>query len=1228
MKKSLFFLIAAGWLFHGCTGKLNVSKTETFRHDALPVTHENNNVKKGNPSLPAPRRGEVLFLGNLSKHHDSGKYAPWMAISLFKQGINVTYTVDLNDLNSENLNKYDGLIIYANYDSLSASQEQALKAFVEGGKGLIPLHSACGCFKNSAWYLKTIGGQFKSHDVGNFTGTIINKSHPVMIGLNEFDTWDETYVHQNINPDMTVLMERTEGSVHEPYTWVRNQGKGRVFYTAYGHNDSTWTKPGFMRLVDNGVLWAIGDEVKDQIARLNRPNVDIYSPDIEANFTKRHLVPKMQEALSPEQSQKLIQVPVDFDVKLFASEPDITNPIAMSWDEKGRLWIVESVDYPNTFLETDGAANDRIKICEDTDGDGKADKFTIFADKLNIPTSIVFANGGVVVAMAPYFVFLKDTNGDDKADVRENIMNGWDKGDTHFGPSNLQYGFDNKIWGVVGSGFTGTTKDGKNLNFRTGVYHLNPDGTGFEFLANTSNNTWGLGFSEENNVFISTANNTHSAYYSMPARYTQRALPVSTSNAESVDPQSAVLPVQKIDGHYDSHTMTPNLRQVDVVGGFTSAAGHHLYTARNFPKEYWNRMAFVCEPTVRLLHNAVIEPKGSGFTEKDNWNMMASSDEWFGPVHAEVGPDGALWVADWYNFIIQHNVFSEQQAPSEMVLPFKDQPRGQGNAFISPLRDINFGRVYRVVYKKAKPYTAVKLSKDDLPGLLAALQNDNMFWRMTAQRLLVESKNLAALPELYKIISNNKVDEIGLNSPAVHALWTLQGLGVLNGTNAEALQVVTKALSHPAAAVRKAAVQVMPANQQGIKAIEISNISNDPNLNVRLSAIMVIAALPPSLKMGELIFNATSNAENMKDEWIPKALLAAAITHEEGFRAASKIAASASATATLNLTDRIKKAISQEVYNLPRRGTMVYPPDVTGKEIIIKASVSKGQRPLQGMIMAQGGKDNGYGLFIQDGKMNFVVKQAGTAYKAVTEKELPEKFDVMAKLLKDGRMSIEIDGSETAKGKAVSLFKEPLKEGVRVSQDVNSPDKIGTYEGTFAFAGNVQNPSLELQKSGKETQVPASKANAAKPETKTTAAKPAAKTADADSKTQKGTTISLKVVQNVLQYDKKMFTVKAGQKVTINFENPDFMQHNVVILKPGSREKVGAAADLMAADPKGAEKSYVPRMPEVLFFTKLLNPQEETSLQFTAPSQAGDYPFICTFPGHWRIMNGIMKVVK
>lgn len=1150
----------------------------------------------------APRRGEVLFLGNTGKHHDSGKYAPWLAISLFKKGVNLTYTTDLNDLNTENLSHYDGLIIYANHDSLSAAQEGAMKNFVEGGKGLIPLHSASGCFKNSAWYIKTIGGQFKSHGTGSFATTIVDKKHPVTQGLAEFTTsWDETYVHQNLNPDMTVLMTRAEGNRPEPYTWVRNQGKGRVFYTAYGHNDSTWTNPGFQKLVNNGVLWALGGTVQQQIARLTIPNVDIYESSgmAIADYTKRHLVPKMQEALTPEESKKLMQVPVDFDVQLFAAEPDITNPIAMSWDERGRLWIVESVDYPNTFLETDGAANDRIKICEDTNGDGKADKFTVFADKLNIPTSMVFANGGVVVSMAPHFVFLKDTNGDDRADVRENIMTGWDKNDTHFGPSNLQYGFNNKIWGVVGSGFNGTTKDGKTLNFRTGVYNLNPDGTGVDFLANTSNNTWGLGLTEDNNVFISTANNTHSAFYSMPARFMQRSLPGSTVQA-----------VQKIDGHYDSHTMTPNMRQVDVVGGFTSAAGHHFYTARSFPKSYWNRVAFVCEPTVRVIHNAVVEPKGAGFTEKDGWNFLASSDEWVGPVQAEVGPDGALWVADWYNFIIQHNVFVERQAPSEMVLPFKEQPKGQGNAFDSPLRDVNFGRVYRIVYKKARPYQPVALNKNDPAGLVAALQNDNMFWRMTAQRLLVESKNLAALPDLYKLIAKPDVDEIGLNSPAVHAIWTLHGLGALTGANGEALRVVSAALKHPAAGVRKAAIETLPPTSQTLDQIQKVGLLNDPSLNVRMAAVLATVMLPPSEAVGAALYRASRQADNEADEWMTRALFAAAATHRAGFLAEAAKNPLPATTPETSLSRRLLAGLDKEVYALQRRATIAFPPDVTGKEIIIKGSVAKGNRDLEGFIVGQGGQDGGYGLYVKDNRLTMAVKQNGQVYTATTTESLPSTFDFESRLANNGEMLLFIDGKPAAKGKAPSLFTKPLTDVVRVQRDFTGDNSIGAYAGAytnaFDFAGNVQNATLEVRQPTTDSQASTGRVTAS----------------------DKATVLTIKVVEEQMKYDTKVITVKAGRPVVLTLENPDGMQHNIVICKTGTVEKVGKAADALTRDPKGLEKNYVPQMPEVLAATKLVNPGEAFTLEFTAPTKPGDYPFICTFPGHWRIMQGIMRVEK
>lgn len=1171
-RNTFLIVFSALLIIWGCTRKQNISQVNTTPTEG--------------------RRAEVLFLGHESKHHDSGKYALWMAIKLFRSGINMTYTTSLNDINPANLAKYDGLIIYANHEVLPKEQEEALKAFVEGGKGLIPLHSASGCFRNSEWYIKTIGGQFASHKTGIFKNVILKADHPIMKGIGEFETFDETYVHKNLNSDITVLGERVEGNHREPYTWIRTEGKGRIFYTAYGHEDKTWTNIGFLDLVRNGVLWALGDQVRKQIEALNIPDPDIYQADTIAGFTQRHVVPKMQPALTAAESKKLIQTPVDFDIKLFAAEPDITNPIAMSWDERGRLWIVESVDYPNTFKETDGASNDRIKICEDTDGDGVADKFTVFADNLNIPTSMVFANGGVIVSMAPDFVFLKDTDGDDVADIREVIMTGWNKFDTHAGPSNLQYGFDNKIWGVTGySGFNGKI-NGQQVNFPQGVYRLNPDGSDFEYLANTSNNTWGLGFSEDNNVFISTANNTHSAFYSIPGKHTQRFLNSAKPSVQSV---------QKIDGHYDAHPLTPNLRQVDVVGGFTSAAGHHLYTARNFPKEYWNRIAFICEPTIRLVHNAIIEKDGAGFKEKDGWNFLASSDEWFGPVQATVGPDGAVWVADWYNFIIQHNVFVPRQAPSEFVLPFIEQPHGQGNAFHSEMRDLNHGRIYKVVYKNAKKQPQLKLSKSDLPGLVAALKNDNMFWRMTAQRLLVEAQNKSVAPELVKIASDQSVDEIGLNSPAIHALWTLHGLGMVMEQNPDVMKAVESALKHPAAGVRKATVQVLPASANSYQLLVKYNLLQDADLNTRLAAWTAVADYPASDEIGESVYKATLNKKNEDDKWMYKILQAAAAQHEVGFnKAAAKSAG--------GFAKEITESLANEQYSLGRRNTIVFSPDVSGKEISVTTTLSKNQEgKLEGFVVGQGGKDGGYSLYVKDNKVVFAVVQHGSHARISSKDPLPEKFSVQADLNNGGAMSLKIDGKEVASGKAHMLFAAPIWPALRSGEDHNSEDRLGDYTGGFPFVGNVQDTKVSFRKSTGNVQVN-----------------------NATALQQKGNSqqISLSVVPDMMQYTEKLIKVKAGEKVVIFFDNPDGMQHNLLIIKPGTLQKIGKAADDMLRDPKAADKQYVPASSDVLHYTRLLNTGESVTLEFTAPDKPGDYPYVCTFPGHWRGMNGILRVEK
>ncbi len=1137
-----------------------------------------------------PRRLELFFLGHDSKHHDSEQLAGILAQEYFTKGINITYSTDPEDLTKEDLWRYDGLILYANHDSISPAQEKGLLDFVRSGKGFIPLHSGSYCFRNSPEVVALIGGQFKSHGGGSFSAEIVMPEHPVMKGVEPFTTeWDETYVHDKKADDIVVLMERVDSTGREPYTWVKEYGKGRVFYTAFGHDERTFRNPGFLKLVHNGIMWAVGEEAA---AKLNGFTIaqPTYQEATMPNYEKRNPPPRYQLPLSPEESQTLIQIPPGFHLELFASEPDIKKPIAMDWDEKGRLWIVETVDYPNTVRDDKGAGDDRILICEDTDEDGKADKFTVFAEGLNIPTSLTFANGGVIIAQAPDFLFLKDTDGDDKADVKEVLIHGWGTFDTHAGPSNLQYGLDNNVWGTVGySSFEGTI-GGKPYKFGSGVYRFAPDGQQFEFLANTSNNTWGLGFSEDFDVFVSTANNEHSDFFAIPNRYYEKA-------------QLREKGIEKIDAHYGMHVLTKDLRQVDVHGGFTAASGHRLYTARAFPQTYWNRIAFVAEPTGRLVHRQVLEQDGSGFKEKgDGWNIVASSDNWFGPVDTKVGPDGALWILDWYNFVIQHN-------------PTPDGfDNGAGNAYIDPLRDNTRGRIYRLVYEDGKRSKRYKLDRSRPGTLIDALQSDNLFWRLTAQRLLVESGDQSVKDDLYDLIANKSVDAINVDGAAIHAIWTLHGLGLLDGSDKESLDVVIGALKHPAPGVRRAAVQALPTgNPEIVRRLISEDLLNDRDFRVRLAVLLAFSDALPTADIGAAIFEAVQQKENTEDKWISHALLIAGAVHRAAFMDAyhKKYGHPDLSNTDGSLVERIVAGNQMVVLPMSTQYGATYGgkqvPDYSGKNLIFVTEVKapEMQRVLpEGVLIVQGDRQNGYAIYMKSGKIYFQVNQQGQQSIVSTVDSLPRAFTVRAALLDGGAMTLHINDKLAAEGSSSGLFARVPAGDVRLGHNRrrdNAPKgkDVADFPEDFHFTGKLENARLVVL--GAEVETVAIDADEA---------------------------ITIKSIVGEMKYDKPAFSAKAGTALKLIFDNPDHMQHNLLILKPGTMERVGQAADELAKQPNGVELQYIPNSSDILFSTPLVNPGERYELTFKVPSTPGKYPFICTFPGHWRIMNGVMTVVK
>jgi len=217
---------------------------------------------------PAPLPGKpirVLYLGHSSEHHDSIKLYPLMAEPMARQNILVSLVLTPDEaLRPEILKDYDAVAMYANHTTITPDQEKALLDFVEGGKGLVAIHCASAMFGNSEKFISLVGGAFLRHGEGDFTTEIVKPDHPIMQGIKPFTTWDETYVHNKNNPEnRTVLMERVDSEGREPYTWVRTQGKGRVFYTAYGHDERTWTKPEFQLMLQNAVKWVVDDSTRD-----------------------------------------------------------------------------------------------------------------------------------------------------------------------------------------------------------------------------------------------------------------------------------------------------------------------------------------------------------------------------------------------------------------------------------------------------------------------------------------------------------------------------------------------------------------------------------------------------------------------------------------------------------------------------------------------------------------------------------------------------------------------------------------------------------------------------------------------------------------------------------------------------------------------------------------------------------------------------------------------------
>ena len=302
---------------------------------------------------------KLLFLGDRMGHQPATRFkilAPVMA----EKGIDLEYTDDVSRLNLETLNQYDGLVLYANIDTIQPDQAASLLEYVASGKGFIPIHCATYCFRNSPEVVALMGAQFIRHGTGEMTTVASDAKHPVTNGYSTFTSWDETYVHHLHNDVNRVVLEyraggmQADGNSREPWTWIRSHGKGRVFYTAWGHDERTWNQPGFHDLIERGIRWACGEgptgietvRVPEPLAAQKKlptglkafEYVDV-GPEIP-NYAAGNgkTLTLMQQPAPAEQSMQHIVTPEGLHVELFADESMLGGkmfggkPISMNWD--------------------------------------------------------------------------------------------------------------------------------------------------------------------------------------------------------------------------------------------------------------------------------------------------------------------------------------------------------------------------------------------------------------------------------------------------------------------------------------------------------------------------------------------------------------------------------------------------------------------------------------------------------------------------------------------------------------------------------------------------------------------------------------------------------------------------------------------------------------------------------------------------------------------------------
>ena len=949
------------------------------------------------------------------------------------------------------------------------------------------------------------------------------------------------------------------------------------------------------------------------------------------------------EFLSGEEAIKKMTVHSGMQVNLFASEeqfPELVNPVQMAWDTKGRLWVAAWPNYPERTPTS--KKGDSLMVFEDTNGDGKADKAFPFIDDLNAPTGFQFYKDGVLVMQAPDLWFVRDTNGDGKADWKERVLMGMDSADSHHTANSICHEPGGAIylsdgvfhrtqvetaWGPV------RNNDAAIFRFepRTGKFETyipfgfaNPHGRVFDY--------WGNDL-----VTDATGNNTYfgpafSGKLDYPAKH------------------------PKLDDFWERPSRP--------------CPGTGILTSRHFPEEFQGNFLNINVISFQGIYRVKVTEEGSGLKGETMENLISSSDPNFRPSAVSVGPDGAIYLTDWHNPIIGH-----------LQHHIRD-----------PNRDHEHGRIYRITYKGRPLAKPPKIDGQPIPALLDLLKEPENQVREWAKIELDKHDSSKVIPAVKKWISQLDPKDRAYQHHLTEALWVHQWHNVvdtellqkmLRSPEPRARAAATRVLCYwrdrvpnTLALLANAATDEHPrVRLEAIRAasffrnIDAANVAlaslkypTDYYINYTLKETLrqlepwwrkallsgddSLAANNPngldhlvrSIKSSEL-------ANLPRNGRIQQAILARPeLTDAQRVEALDVLATEHKTTRLTELfaaLDRFTKSDPTTAVNLAR--LLGYQTAADLKPMRSRISSLTALPHVNGVRYAAWAA-----LALIDQSFDPVWNEAAKSTDAMADllNAIPYVVDPEFRATSFEKVSQALHGEKALRPSAiraaVSLNRDPQATFNALAAMITARDHVtAAAQGIRALprsawdknaAGEVANALLTWAKGIPaksrtkqdyiETVQLASDLAGLLPKEKAGAVR-------SELRDLSVPTFVVRTVREQMRYDTPRIVVEPGKPFEIILENADFMPHNLVVVKPGKREKVANAAALMKPeDDDGRGRAYVPKTTDIIAATRLIESGQRATLTMTAPNEEGQYEYVCTYPNHWMMMWGQLIVAK